>query len=251
MLARDARIGDRSDNEGGSAVADIDALVFDKDGTLFLFGASWDAWALGVLDILDEGDLARRAALAGAAGFDLDAGTFRPDSPVIAGTLEEVAALLSPHVPQMSGPELTAFLDASAADAPQAPAVPLGPCLDGFLARGLTLGVLTNDSELAARAHLEQAGISARFDFVAGYDSGFGAKPQPGGLLAFAQQTGIKPARVAMVGDSTHDLMAGRAAGMRTIAVLTGMADAAVLAPYADVVLPDIGHIETWLGSAV
>ena len=50
-----------------------------------------------------------------------------------------------------------------------------------------------------------------------------------------------------MVGDSRHDLIAGRAAGMRTIGVLTGMARAEDLADLADVVLPDIGHIPVWL----
>ena len=49
-----------------------------------------------------------------------------------------------------------------------------------------------------------------------------------------------------MVGDSTHDLIAGRAAGMQTVGVLTGMAEAE-LAPLADAVLPDIGHLPDWL----
>ena len=52
-----------------------------------------------------------------------------------------------------------------------------------------------------------------------------------------------------MVGDSTHDLIAGRAAGMATIGVLTGTAGHADLAPYADVVFPDIGHIPAWLSA--
>ena len=34
---------------------------------------------------------------------------------------------------------------------------------------------------------------------------------------------------------------------MRTVAVLTGLAEAADLAPYATVVLPDIGHIPAWI----
>jgi phosphoglycolate phosphatase len=50
-----------------------------------------------------------------------------------------------------------------------------------------------------------------------------------------------------MVGDSLHDLHAGRAAGMRTVAVLTGMASHADLAPHADLVLPHIGHLPDWL----
>ena len=52
-----------------------------------------------------------------------------------------------------------------------------------------------------------------------------------------------------MVGDSTHDLLAGQAAGMRTIGVLTGPAPHDELAPHADVVLADIGKIPAWLRS--
>ena len=88
-----------------------------------------------------------------------------------------------------------------------------------------------------------------RFAFVAGYDSGHGAKPAPGQCLAFARATGLAPAQVAMVGDSRHDLAAGRAAGMRTVAVLTGPARDDDLRPFADVVLPDIGHLPDWLAS--
>jgi hypothetical protein len=51
-----------------------------------------------------------------------------------------------------------------------------------------------------------------------------------------------------MIGDSTHDLDCGRAAGMTTVAVLTGLADRDDLAPHADVVLPDIGSLPGWLG---
>ena len=50
-----------------------------------------------------------------------------------------------------------------------------------------------------------------------------------------------------MVGDSLHDLDAGRAAGMRTVAVLTGIAGAAALAPHADVVLNHIGELPDWV----
>ena len=65
--------------------------------------------------------------------------------------------------------------------------------------------------------------------------------------LAFAHSLGLDPARVAMVGDSLHDLAAGRAAGMRTVGVLTGVAGAAELAALADVILPDIGGLPGWL----
>ena len=85
------------------------------------------------------------------------------------------------------------------------------------------------------------------FDFVAGYDSGYGAKPEPAMLLAFCRDSGIPADRTLMVGDSTFDLIAGSRAGMRTVGVLTGMASAAELVPYANVVIADIGELPSVL----
>ena len=76
-----------------------------------------------------------------------------------------------------------------------------------------------------------------------------GRQARAGQLKAFCAAHGLSPARVAMVGDSTHDLHAGRAAGMKAVAVLTGIARAEALAPEADVVLPDIGHLGDWIDS--
>ena len=99
----------------------------------------------------------------------------------------------------------------------------------------------------SARRHLTDAGVLHLFDFIAGCDSGWGGKPAPGQLVAFAAYLGIDPAQAAMVGDSTHDLHAARAAGMASVAVLTGVADIAELQPHADVVLPDISGLAGWL----
>ena len=107
---------------------------------------------------------------------------------------------------------------------------------------------MTNDTEAGARAHLASVGALELLDFVAGFDSGFGAKPAPGPLLAFVKAMGLSQDQAVMVGDSTHDLIAGRAAGMHTIGVLTGLAQGSELAPYADSILPDISHIPDYFG---
>ncbi|MBD3765686.1 MAG: HAD family hydrolase [Rhodobacterales bacterium] len=224
----------------------IAGIIFDKDGTLFDFRASWAGWARAVLAELGrDGDHA--TALAVAMGFDPGPGQFHPDSPVIAGTSAEVAEALLPHLPGLSARAVALRLDAQAVRARMEPAVPLAPLLGALRGRGLRLGLATNDVEQAARAHLAAAGIADLFDYVAGADSGHGAKPGPGMLLDFAAAHGLDPARVAMVGDSTHDLIAGRAAGMRPVAVLTGIAREPDLAPLAEVVLPDIGALPHWL----
>ncbi|MBC7133849.1 MAG: HAD family hydrolase [Roseovarius sp.] len=226
-----------------------DAVLFDKDGTLFDFHATWSHWAHEVLHDLAAGDAALIGRLAAAVDYDLAARRFCPSSPVIAGTSREAAECLAPALPGRDVAAIEAHLMERAARAPLVPVVPLAPCLDGLRARGLRLGVMTNDTEFGARAHLAAAGVLERFDFVAGFDSGHGAKPAPAPLLAFAAAVGVAPARVVMVGDSTHDLIAGRRAGMACVGVLTGTAAAAELTPHADAVLPDIGHLPAWLAA--
>lgn len=47
-------------------------------------------------------------------------------------------------------------------------------------------------------------------------------KPDPEPLLLAASKAGIEPGQGTYVGDSVHDMAAGKAAGMRTIAALWG-----------------------------
>ncbi|MEX0285544.1 MAG: HAD family hydrolase [Paracoccaceae bacterium] len=231
-----------------SAAIRYDAVLFDKDGTLFDFAATWEAWARSFLLRMTGEDTARATQIGAAIGFDMATNRFDPGSFVIAGTPGEVTEALIPHLPELSAEAILDVLNEEAAAAPQVEAVPLIPFLDQLRDAGLKTGVATNDAEAPALAHLGAAQVVDRFDFIAGFDSGHGAKPGPGQLLAFCAAVEVDPSRAVMVGDSTHDLLAGRAAGMATAAVLTGMATAEDLSPHADVVLPNIGHLPGWLG---
>ena len=226
----------------------IRAILFDKDGTLFDFQATWGAWAQALLTDLAEGNRALVQELAAAIDFDLSSARFRPSSPVIGGTGREVVNLLAPFVPALDPAALERRIAAEAVAAPLVEAVPLRPLLERLRAQGCKLGIATNDYEAVGRDHVSE--VIDLFDFIAGFDSGHGAKPEPGMLLAFARVCDVAPRDVLMVGDSRHDLLAGRAAGMATMGVLTGVASAADLAPLADVVHHDIGHLPRVLGFA-
>lgn len=225
----------------------IKGLLFDKDGTLFDFQSTWTSWWAKVLpELAGSRDAARE--LGAKIGFDLDTLTFADDSVAIAGTTGEIAMELMKHLPGADFEAFLAHLDQSASQTPQFEVIPLLPFLQS-LRPDYALGLATNDTERAARAHLASAGIEDQFDFIAGFDSGFGGKPQPGMQKAFCKAQSLRPAQVAMIGDSTHDLISGRAAGMTTVAVLTGHALADELQPYADVVLPSIAELPDWLVS--
>ena len=228
-------------------VKPIKGLLFDKDGTLFDFHKTWGVWCAQAINAMAADDAEVADRLAGVLMFDRISGSFLKESPVIAGTLGELVDMVHTVFPDREKVSLHEELRASATDIDMVPAVPLMPLLTVFKSRELRIGVATNDAESAALTQLDRAGLGGQFDFIAGYDSGYGGKPEPGMLLAFADQMGLNPAEVAMVGDTTHDLHAGKAAGMVRVAVLTGMADHDDLAPHSDVVLKDIGEIPAWL----
>ena len=232
----------------GPDMKHIRAVLFDKDGTLFDFQATWGVWAGRMIAELAGPDPALRAALAEVMGYDAATRRFLPHSLVIAGTSEEVAELIAPLLPARAGGAgaLMAQMAAAAAEVAVVETVPLRPLLMQLRGAGYRLGVATNDNEAVARSHV--AAQIDLFDFIVGFDSGHGGKPEPGMLLAFARHCGLAPDQVLMVGDSSHDLIAGRGAGKATRAVLTGVAAEADLAPLADAVRPDIGHLPQLLG---
>ena len=226
----------------------IKGLLFDKDGTLFDFRTTWGAWADRFFREAAQDDEVLAANMARQLGYDFEAREFSKSSVIIAGTPEDITMALVDVIQDKTPAEIVETINRLAVDVPQAEPVPLIPLLEGFRTRGLKLGVATNDAEEPARAHLGSAGVVELFDFIAGFDSGYGGKPATGMQIGFCASVGLAPEQVIMVGDSLHDLISGRDAGMMTIAVLTGMADADDLAPFADVVLPHIGDIPEFLG---
>jgi phosphoglycolate phosphatase len=171
-------------------------VLFDKDGTLFDFHASWGVWARKMLLDLSQGDQSLMHKLADSLRFDLASARFHPDSFVIADTPAAVALVLADELPHSDVGEVLDKLNAAAEQIALVEAAPLVPLVLELEARGLSLAVVTNDAESPARTHLADAGILHAFDAVIGFDSGFGAKPAPGPLLACAKQMGLDPARV-------------------------------------------------------
>ena len=229
----------------------IAGLVFDKDGTLFDFNATWGAWSRLMLATETQGDPDLLVTLAAALGYDLEGERFHPGSLVIAEPVDVIADTILAVTGQTDRTGLTARMNEAARAVPQQHAADLPALTARLRGLGLTLGVATNDAEESALRHLSDAGIGEDFAFIAGYDSGHGSKPAPGQLLAFCAVTGLDPAACAMIGDSTHDLTAGRAAGMVTVGVLTGPALRAELTPLADVVLDSVADLPDWLSSRV
>ena len=114
----------------------IRGVVFDKDGTLFDFQATWGAWCAGVIADLAAGDPGTASDLARVLDYDLDGRRFRPESAVIAGTVEVVIAALRMALPGRSEGWLRDYVRETTSRAVQVEAAPLGPLLDRLRDRG-------------------------------------------------------------------------------------------------------------------
>lgn len=72
---------------------------------------------------------------------------------------------------------------------------------------------------------LRRAGVDGLFHLFITSDDAPKKKPAPDPLIVCARKLGVTPGRSVYVGDSRVDIRAGKAAGMKTAGVLTGMED--------------------------
>ncbi|MEV4608217.1 HAD family hydrolase [Neorhizobium sp. LMR1-1-1.1] len=221
----------------------IAGILFDKDGTLIRYDESWGPVNREAARIAAAGNAALEPVLLIAGGMDPDTGKTRADSLLAAGNSAEIAEGFVAAGSPLDVDDLTRELDALFLRAAEfsVPVADLPSVFSDLKARGLKLGIASSDNEKAIRRMAESFGISGHVDFIAGYDSGFGTKPQPGMMLAFCKAVGLQPAEVAMVGDNNHDMHMGRAAGAGlNLAVLTGTGTRQTLSALADHCLDDI-----------
>jgi phosphoglycolate phosphatase len=226
-------------------------IVFDKDGTLIDFNFMWASWIA---------ELARRLEAATqhpltdllyhAMGYDA------ANARVIAGAPLAVCSMktlrdLTVDVVWRSGfsrADAEHFTNAAwFVPDPVALAHPVANLQNVFSAlhtRGIRLAIATSDDRAPTRATLDALGVAQYIDALVCADDGLPNKPAPDMFLRICRTLNIAPGQSIMVGDAVADLEMGRNAGAaRVIAVLTGLADAAQLAPHADWVLPSIAEL--------
>ncbi|QNH21771.1 phosphoglycolate phosphatase [Xanthomonas sp. GW] len=120
---------------------------------------------------------------------------------------------------------------------------------------GCVWGIVTNKPEYLARLILPQLGWERRCAVLIGGDTLAERKPHPLPLQVAAQRIDVPPQQVVYVGDDERDILAARAAGMASVAVLWGYrldgedplawrADALVAAP------SDLFDASAWPGAS-
>jgi len=230
----------------------IRAILFDKDGTLVDFQRTWGPATHSVLTRLSNGDSAVFDRLAAVSRYDAAERKLLPGSPVVIETTYGYGKLWADALGVPLTAEFVDHIDRMFFQTTLDHLTPMGDVrglLGGLAARGLRLGLMTNDADANTRAQMQRLGLDGLLEFIAAYDSGFGAKPAPDPVLAFAAFAKVAPAEIAVVGDTAHDLVAARAAGAVAVGVLSGPIPREQLEPHADALLPSIAELPDWLCS--
>lgn len=99
------------------------------------------------------------------------------------------------------------------------------------LLKNKTMAVLSNKPHSFTKAIMDKLDVEGYFDLVLGANPElYGLKPSPEGLTKILKKLNIAASKTLMVGDSTHDIMAAKAIGVRTCAVTYGYRPGEVLA---------------------
>lgn len=206
----------------------IKALLFDKDGTLFDFYATWGPATLEAALLITEGDREQATYLLQQSGLDARTGRFAPGSLIASGSNGEIVD----HWVKLLGREgeravLYEKIEAHFRAHQIQGAVPVTELADLFAVlklRGYRLGVATMDSEGSAQAAMKQWKADMHLDFICGFDTGHGVKPGGGMVRAFAECLGMETKEIAVIGDSPHDMeMAHDGGAGLAIGVLSGV----------------------------
>jgi phosphoglycolate phosphatase len=190
----------------------VDALIFDLDGTL--------------IDTLDDiADALNRVLAARALPVHERAAVRR----MVGGGVAQLAQNALPaHARELAGALLEDFRRDYLANliVRSAPYPGIVPLLDALAARAIPLCVLSNKLHEPTQRLIATLLPAVRFVEVVGERPGRPRKPDPTVALELAASMRIAPERCGVVGDSSADIHAAHAAGMRSIAVTWGFRDA-------------------------
>jgi phosphoglycolate phosphatase len=225
----------------------IRGILFDKDGTLLDYWKTWLPINRTIAMFAAGGDAQLAAELLRAGGHEPETDRVTPGTVLAAGSHDEIAEVFASVLRQRTPRNLAMHIERLFREGGAKHSVLIDGVADvvrQLKTRGLTMGVATNDSIGGLEASLAPHGLLGEFVFLAGCDSGYGAKPGPGMALAFCAAAGLRPEEVAIVGDAVHDLEMGRRAGLGLkVGITTGTSPRSELEAHADVVIEGLGEL--------
>lgn len=190
-----------------SAGLSVDAVLFDLDGTLVdSFSLIAESFTYAVRKVLARDPTPEELRREWGAPLRTRAAAVAP------GHVDELVAAYEKYYDRLQKDALRPF-----------------PGVRGMLLAlrrsGLRLGVVTSKRRERTLTTLRAVALHSLFDCIVTDDDVPRPKPSPDPIHRALEQLATLPPRALMVGDAPFDLMAARAAGVRTVAAMWGTRD--------------------------
>lgn len=112
---------------------------------------------------------------------------------------------------------------------------------------GYKKAVISNKREFLSKKLLEELSLLSYFDLVLGSDSVDEKKPSPKPIFRVLETFSVEKGEAVIIGDSVYDIEAGKAAGVKTVAVTYGFMRGEALAA-ADFIIHRMDELPAVLG---
>ena len=192
----------------------VAAVIFDLDGTLIDSIDIYFSIVEKTLERLNLPGVSRSRILSAAESEDFKWELVLPQDVLHRKEkiIDEAWSVINEIAPQMFADNLDLIQGA-------------GGIVEKLSSNGLKIGLVTSTQRQYLETKmqpLKNVGVDTLFEVIITSDDVEKRKPAPDPLIACAQQLDLKPGKCVYVGDTATDIKAGKAAGMRTIGVLTG-----------------------------
>jgi HAD superfamily hydrolase (TIGR01549 family) len=191
----------------------VAAVIFDLDGTLIDSIDIYFSIVEKALERLNLPGVSRSQILAAAESEDFKWELVLPQD--VLSRKEKIIddwAVINEIAPQMFADKLEIIQGVEG-------------IVENLSSSGLKIGLVTSTQRKFLETKmqpLKKGGVDTLFEAIITSDDVEKRKPSPDPLIACALQLDMKPGNCVYIGDTTTDIKAGKAAGMRTIGVLTG-----------------------------
>ena len=121
--------------------------------------------------------------------------------------------------------------------------------LEALRAQGRRTGLVTSKTRVRVGVDMHESGLTDLFDIVLASEDVQAGKPDPEGILIALRELGVAKDRSVYIGDMSVDIEAGKAAGIRTIALANGIGGhEALVAAQPDLIVHDLDEVARALG---
>ena len=231
----------------------VEAILFDKDGTLMDFDAFWVPVSEKAIDtVLTQLRMDRALTNSILEAIGVHNGVTDIDSVLCKGTYGQIGQIVHDFVSRQGSKasretvtELVISAYNACMDAGQVlPTCPsLAENLRELKNRGKKLAVVTTDNPVVTAQCLKKLGIADLFDGIYTDDGKAPVKPDPWCANDFCTRFGIDPQLAVMVGDTMNDICFARNGGIKVISLADRENHRRFLEPYADVVLSELSAL--------